>query len=161
MWIEIPRPENLTNNFARHTEALDSCFDLIRSHQQRIQRSPSPEIEPATAQPKLCHWDNSPHRTQVVPKLLLMVIARPINLNVSGKLHPYSLQRTRLPPGPRLPRRIENMHSSNWYNPRGKDIDVHFSFLSRGIIFWIEIPQPAVQCFRMSCASVHGVFWSL
>ena len=34
--------------------------------------------------------------------------AWPINLNVSCKLHPYSLQRTQSPPGPCLPKRIGN-----------------------------------------------------
>ena len=47
------------------------------------------------------------------------------NLNVSFKLHPYSLQMTRSPPGPRLPKRIGNAHPRN-YNLKGKDIDVHF-----------------------------------
>ena len=42
----------------------------------------------------------------------VMVIARPINLNVSCKLHLYSLQTTRSPPGPRL----ENTHPRNYYN---------------------------------------------
>ena len=37
-----------------------------------------------------------------------MTIAQPVNLNVSCKLHPYSLQRTRLPPGPHFPKRIGN-----------------------------------------------------
>ena len=34
-------------------------------------------------------------------------IAQSINLNVSCKLHPYSLQGTWLPPRPRLPKRIK------------------------------------------------------
>ena len=33
-----------------------------------------------------------------------MVIVRPINRNISFKLHPYSLLRTLSPPGPRLPK---------------------------------------------------------
>ena len=37
-----------------------------------------------------------------------MVFARPINLNVFCKLHPYSLQRNRSPPGPHIPQRIRN-----------------------------------------------------
>ena len=34
MWIELPWPENLANTYMRHRETLDSCFNLIRSHQQ-------------------------------------------------------------------------------------------------------------------------------
>ena len=47
------------------------------------------------AEPKLYHWANSPHHTQVMPNQLVIVIARLIYLNMSCKLHPYSLQRTR------------------------------------------------------------------
>ena len=36
MWIELPWPENLPNTYAWYTGTLDSCFDLIRSHQQCI-----------------------------------------------------------------------------------------------------------------------------
>ena len=71
-----------------------------------------------------------------------MVIARPLDLNVSCKLHLYSLQRTRSPPEPRLPKRIRNTHPRNYYDLRGKDIDLYFLFLSRGIILWIELPWP-------------------
>ena len=42
-----------------------------------------------------------------------MVIAWPINLNVSCELHPYSLQRTWSPPGSHLSKRIRNMHPWN------------------------------------------------
>ena len=59
-----------------------------------------------------------------------MVIAWPINLNVSCKLHLYSLQRTRSPPGPHLPKTIRNIHLRNYYDLKGKDIDLHFLFLS-------------------------------
>ena len=58
-----------------------------------------------------------------------MVISRPINLNVSCKLHPYSLQRTRSPPGPRLPKRIRNTHPRNYYDLKGKDIDENIKLI--------------------------------
>ena len=32
LWIELPQPENPANTCMWHTETLDSCFDLIRSH---------------------------------------------------------------------------------------------------------------------------------
>ena len=34
--IELPQPENTENTCTRHTETLDSCFDLFMSHPQRI-----------------------------------------------------------------------------------------------------------------------------
>ena len=49
----------------RHTETQDSCFDLIRSHQQYIPWSPPLEIEPATTEPKLYNWAISPYRSPV------------------------------------------------------------------------------------------------
>ena len=54
-----------------------------------------------------------------------MVFVRPIKLNVSCKLHPYSLKRTRSPPGPCLPKKIRNTHPHNYYELKSKDIDVY------------------------------------
>ena len=48
LWIELPWPKNLANPYARYTETLDSCFDLIWLHQQCIPWSPTLEIESAT-----------------------------------------------------------------------------------------------------------------
>ena len=48
LWIKLPWHENPANTYARHTETLDSCFNLIRSHQQCIPWSPPLEIKPAT-----------------------------------------------------------------------------------------------------------------
>ena len=48
MWIELLWPENPANTYPRHPEALDSCFDLITSHQRCIAWSPPLEIKPAT-----------------------------------------------------------------------------------------------------------------
>ena len=62
------------------------------------------------------HRFQSWNSTQVTPYYLVMVIARLINLNVSCKLHLYSLQRTRSPPRPRLSEGIRNMHLRNYYN---------------------------------------------
>ena len=111
---------------------------------------------------------------------------RLINLNVSCKLHPYSLQRKPPPPGPRLPRMIGNTHLRNYYNPKGKDIDVYFLFLSKRIVvsvvefrlwillslvryplggiamlMWPNKVETAVHCFCLSRASVCRIFWSL
>ena len=44
-WIELPWPENQVNTYTRHTETLDCCFNLIRSHQQYIPWSPPLEIK--------------------------------------------------------------------------------------------------------------------
>ena len=43
---------NLITISGEHIETLDSCFDLIRSHQQCISWSPPLEIEPTTAEYK-------------------------------------------------------------------------------------------------------------
>ena len=51
-----------------------------------------------------------------------------LTVNASCKLHPYSLQRTRSPPGLCLPERIRNTHSRNYYDLEDKDIDVYFTF---------------------------------
>ena len=67
----------------------------------------------------------------MLPKQLVLVVVRPINLNESCELHPYSLQRIRSPPEPCLPSRIRNTHPCNYYNLKGKDVDVHF-------LFWVE-----------------------
>ena len=87
----------------------------------------------------ICSVYRNPHhwRPRQRPKLcishtsdakLVMVIALLINLNVSCKLHPYSSQRTRLPPGPRLPKGIRNTHLFNYYNLKGKEICTFFFF---------------------------------
>ena len=115
-----------------HTETLDSCFNLIRSHQQDTPCSLPLEIEPATTEPKLYHWPISLPLTQVMPNQLGMVTARSINLNVSCKLHLHSWQRTRSPPGSLIPRRIGNTHPRNYYNLKGKGIDVFAGFSGLG-----------------------------
>ena len=65
-WITITRK---SGKHLRMTETVDSCFDLIRSHQQCIPWSPPLEIEPATKDtvPKLYNWAISSYRTQVTP----------------------------------------------------------------------------------------------
>ena len=130
MWIELPWPENLANTYTWHMETLDSSFDLIRSHQQCIPWFSLLEIKPAITdcRAETLQLTTNPYYTQVMPNLLVMVITLPINLNVSCKLHLYSLQRTWSPPGPRLPKRIRNMHPHNYYDLKGKDIDLHFLF---------------------------------
>ena len=144
MWIELPWPENPENICTWHTETLDSWFDLIRSYQQCISCFPHwrSNQQPKNAELKLYHWATCPHHTQTMQNQLIMVIARPIKLNGSCKLHPYSTQRTQSAPGPCLPRRIGNTHPCNYYNLKCKDIDMHFHFLRRGIILWIELPWP-------------------
>ena len=98
-WITMTRKSS--NICTRHTGTLDSCFHFIRSHHDLPHwRS---NQQPQNAEPKLYHWHISPHCTQVTPNQLARVIVWPINLNVSCKLHLYSLQRTWLLPGPYLP----------------------------------------------------------
>ena len=67
LWIELPWPENPANTYARHTETLDSCFDLIRSHQECIPWSPPLEVKPATTDcraEKLYNWPSG-HIAQI------------------------------------------------------------------------------------------------
>ena len=72
---------------------------------------------PQNAEPKLYNRAICLRRTQVTPNKLFMVFTRPINLKVSCKLHPYSLQRTRSPPGLRLPRKIGiAITMTNWFS---------------------------------------------
>ena len=47
----------------QHTESLDSCFDLIRTHQQYIPLSPPLEIEQPTIEPKLLPLSYFVHKT--------------------------------------------------------------------------------------------------
>ena len=101
LWIELPRPENPANPWARDTETLDCCCDLIRSHQQCIPWYLPMESEPTITEYRvetLLQTPN-PHRTQVTPNQLVIVNALPINLKISCKLHPYSVQKTRSPHG--------------------------------------------------------------
>ena len=69
LWTELPWPENLVNTCVRHTETLDSYFDLIRPHQQCIPLSPPLEIKPVTIEcrAKTLPLSHSPHHTQVMP----------------------------------------------------------------------------------------------
>ena len=51
-------------HYVLHMKPLNSCFDLIRSHQQCIQWSPSLEFEPVTTECRaenlsLSHWSTS------------------------------------------------------------------------------------------------------
>ena len=100
-----------------------------------------------------------------------MVIAQPITRNVSCKLHPYSLHRTRSPPEPRLPRRIGNTHLRNYYNLKGKDIVYIFLsfFLIRGIIFkkrkkmnmcQVVVLLPNLfKYFLIGCSEFYEISW--
>ena len=118
LWIESPWAENPVFSCVRHTEPLDSCFDLIRSHLMFIPWSLRwrTNQRPQNAEPKLYHLAFGSHHTQAMPNQLVMAIVRPINLNMSCKLFPYTLQRSMLPPGPRLPNRIGNTRPCNYYN---------------------------------------------
>ena len=116
-----------THDTQKHWTAVSTLLVLFSNvyhdlhHWRSNQRS-------QIAEPKLYNQANSSYCTQVMPN----------NLNASCKLHPYSLQRTQSPPGPCLPKRIRNTHPCNYYELKVKDIDVYYSFLSKGIILWIE-----------------------
>ena len=73
----------MTSKFGKHsmwhTEPLDSCFNLIRSHHQRISYLPHWRLNQRSqdAEPKLYHWATGPHSNGVPNQL--MVNARPNN----------------------------------------------------------------------------------
>ena len=127
-----------THNIREHWTAVSTLLGLISSvyrnlHHWRLNQRPQ------IAVPKLYNWTTSSYCTQVTPNQLVMVIARPNNLNVSCKLHPYSLQRTwSPPPGPRLPKKLRNTHPRNYYDLKGKGIDVHIfiPLLLRSHCWW-------------------------
>ena len=87
-----------------------------------------------------------------------MVIARLINLNVSCKLHPYFLQRTRSTLGPRLPKRIGNSHPRHYYNPRVRIYMYIFFFKLRNyIVNWITMTRISGEHLRTTFNSQHNL----
>ena len=127
-----------THDNRKHWTAVSTSLGLISSVSRCLHLWRSIQ-RPQIAVSKFYHWVTSSHRTQVTPNWLVIVIARPVNLNVSCKLHPQSLQRIRSPPGPRLPQRIRNTRPCNYYDPKGKDTDLHFLFflIRNNIVNWI------------------------
>ena len=117
----------LTHDIRKHCTAVSTLLGLISSVYRDLHHWRS-NHRPQIAEPKLYNWTNNPYRTQVTPNQLVMVIAWLMNLNVSCKLHPYSLQRTWSPPRPCLPKRVRNTHPRNYYDLNGKDIGLHFLF---------------------------------
>ena len=69
---------------------------------------------------------------------------------MSCKLHMYSLQRTRLPLGPRLPKRIRNTLPHNYYDLKGKlYIFLWFFFkLTNYIVNWITTTRKSGKDLR-------------
>ena len=66
LWIELPWPENMASTYTWHTERLDSCFNLIRSHQQCILWSLPREIKSATTdcRAETLNWASHPYHSQ-------------------------------------------------------------------------------------------------
>ena len=123
LWIELPRPEihrTPTHDIREHWIAVSTLLGLISSVYPNLHHWRSNQ-RPQFAVPKLYNWAMSLYRTQVTPNQLVIVIARPNNLNVFCKLHPYSFQRTRSPPGPRLPKKLRSTHPRNYYTPGARE----------------------------------------
>ena len=112
-----------THDIRKQLNAASTLLGLISSVYRDLHHWRSNQ-RPQIVELKLYYWAISQYRTQLTQNWLVMVIARLINLNVSCKLHLYSLQRTWSPPGPRLPKRIGNTHPPNYYDLKGKDIDI-------------------------------------
>ena len=92
-WIHRTPTHNIRENWT----VLSIFRGIISSVHRNLNHWRSNQ-RPQVAVPKLYNWATSSHRTQVTPNQLVTVIARPNNLNVSCKLHPYSFLRTRSPP---------------------------------------------------------------
>ena len=73
MWIKLPWLENLVNTYARHTETLDSSFDLIRSHQQCMPWSPPLQIEPATTEPVVLSYDTTYNTCRIHTDAIMII----------------------------------------------------------------------------------------
>ena len=104
----------------KHWTAVSTLLGLISSVYRDLLYWRSNQW-PQNAEPKLYHWASNSHCTQVMSNQLVIVIAQPISLNVSCKLHLYSLQRTQSPPKPHLPRRIGKKKKKmyiGWQNTR-------------------------------------------
>ena len=124
--------QTLTHDIRKHWTAVSTLFGLIssvyrdlphwRSNQQPQSRNTTPDHQ------------STLHSSDAK---LVMVTAWLINLNVSCKLHSYFLQKTLSPPGPRLPRRIGNTHTRNYYDLKGKDAveELYYEFCSR----WFDL----------------------
>ena len=94
-WITTTRKS--TEHRREHWTAVSTLLCLISSVYRNFYYWRSNQ-RPQIAVPKLYNWANSSYHAQVTPNQLVMLIARPNNLNVSCKLHPYSFQRTRSTP---------------------------------------------------------------
>ena len=110
-WITMTRKSawTTTHDIQEHWTVVSTLLSLISRVYRNLHHCRSNQ-RPHIAVPKLYNWAISSYRTQVTPNQLVLVIARPYNLNVSCKLHPYSFQRTRSPPEPRLPKKLRNTH---------------------------------------------------
>ena len=126
-WITMTRKsgEHLHHNIRKHRTPVSTLLlGFISSVYCDLHHWRSNQ-QPQIAELKHYNWHS--HKSWCTNQLV-MAIAWPINLNVSCKLHLYFLQRTQSPPGPCLPKRIWNMHPSNYYDLKGKDLDLHFLF---------------------------------
>ena len=93
----------------KHFTAVSTLLGLISSVYHNLQHWRSnlqTQSQNSTTEPSV----------HITHKWCQINLTWPINLNVSCKLHPYSLQKTWSPPGPCIPKRIGNTHPCNYYN---------------------------------------------
>ena len=82
----------LAHDIRKHWTAVSIILSLISGLYRDLSNWKSNQ-RPQNAEPKLYNWAISQHRIQVMLNHQVMVIGRPINLNVTCKLHPYTLQK--------------------------------------------------------------------
>ena len=83
----------LTHDIRKHWTAVSASLGHISSVYRDLHHWRSNQW-PQIAEPKLYNWAINPYCTQVMPNELVMVIAQPINLNASWKLHMYTADET-------------------------------------------------------------------
>ena len=89
------------HDIREHWTAVSLLLSVISSVYRNLTNRRSNQ-RPQMAVPKFNNRATSSYRIQMTPNQLFMVTGLPNNLNVSCKLDPYSLQRTRLPHKMRL-----------------------------------------------------------
>ena len=158
LWIELPWPDNLSNTHGNARELFRPYW--VSSAVYTMISTTGDRTSDHVLQSR--NWAISPYPKQVTPNLFVRVIARPINLTVSCKLHPYSLQRAQSPTGARLPKRIKNTHLRNSYKELMLLLRLNKLNLKSQLYFLFETVIPktisVMHCFQwLPCQPSRGL----